>query len=109
MLKSRSLRLNLGLTAGVLILIAVPLAMLREAEFSGADNQAQDAITALHPNYKPWTQPIFKPASSVESLLFAAQAAFGAGMIGYVMGWYRGRQEARTDASPSPMKNRNPN
>ncbi len=111
MLKLSLTKLNLSLMAGVLLLVFVPTVMLRNAEFRGADNQAQDAITVLHPNYKPWTQPIFKPASSVESLLFAAQAALGAGVIGYVMGWYRGRQKnhpAPSDLAPSSQEQSQP-
>jgi cobalt/nickel transport protein len=43
------------------------------------------------------------PGGEVESLLFAVQAAAGAGMIGYVVGLYKGRSEL------SKNKNENSN
>lgn len=107
--KSGLFYLNLALLAGVILLAAVPLLTLREAEFSGADTQAETVITAIKPDYEPWAKPLFSPNSGeIESLLFAAQAGVGAGIIGYVIGWYRGRKETRMDASPSPVKNKNP-
>jgi len=55
--------------------------------FAGADSQAEGAIKALQPNYEPWFQPLFEPPSGeVESLLFALQAALGAGFLGYYFG-----------------------
>ncbi len=51
--------------------------------FGGADEQAQQAIGQLAPGYQPWFAPLIEPASSeIASLLFALQAAFGAGVIG---------------------------
>ena len=41
----------------------------------------------LNPDYEPWFEPILEPASGeVESLLFALQAAIGAGVVGFVLG-----------------------
>jgi cobalt transport protein len=55
--------------------------------FGGADEQAQQAIGQLAPGYQPWFAPLIEPASSeIASLLFALQAAFGAGVIGYWLG-----------------------
>ena len=37
-------------------------------------------ITQAHPNYKPWFRSIWQPpGGEIESLLFALQAALGAG------------------------------
>ena len=48
---------------------------------------AEELITETHPDYEPWFSPIFEPASGeIESLLFALQAALGAGVIGFVLG-----------------------
>jgi cobalt/nickel transport protein len=35
------------------------------------------------------------PSGEVESLLFVSQAAMGAGVIGYVIGLYKGRQQGK--------------
>ncbi|MBF2067563.1 MAG: energy-coupling factor ABC transporter substrate-binding protein [Calothrix sp. C42_A2020_038] len=85
---------NWLLFSGVVILAVAPLLFVRGGEFSGADEQAEQAITELQPQYKPWFQPIVElPSGEVESLLFAVQAAGGAGVIGYVIGLYKGRSE----------------
>ncbi|MBD2463691.1 energy-coupling factor ABC transporter substrate-binding protein [Oscillatoria sp. FACHB-1407] len=84
---------NWLLVAGVLALAIAPLILVRGADFSGADGEAEVLIQETNPNYQPWVNPLFEPASSeVESLLFAVQAALGAGVIGYVIGLHRGRQ-----------------
>lgn len=55
--------------------------------FRGADEKAQQAIGDIAPGYKPWFAPLMEPASAeIASLLFALQAAIGAGFIGYWLG-----------------------
>jgi cobalt/nickel transport protein len=71
----------------VLILAIVPLWLCRDAEFGGADGQAEELIYELDESYTPIFEPIFEPASGeIESLLFALQAAIGAGVIGFCIG-----------------------
>ena len=78
---------NLILVVLVVILAAVPLWLCRGAEFGGADGMAEELITETNPDYEPWFQPILEPASGeIESLLFALQAAIGAGIVGFVLG-----------------------
>lgn len=94
MLKPPLSRLNLALIIGVCLLAAIPLLTLKEAEFAGADAQAEELITEINPDYEPWHNPVYEPASGeIESLLFSLQAGIGAGIIGYVIGWYRGKQQ----------------
>lgn len=86
---------NWLLLLGVVLLAVVPLWMQRGAEFSGSDGEAEAAIQAVQPDYQPWLEPLLTPASGeIESLLFALQAALGAGTIGFVVGLYRGRSES---------------
>jgi cobalt/nickel transport protein len=83
---------NWLLLLGVAILTVVPLAVVKNSEFGGADGKAQEAIQEVQPDYKPWFEPLVQPpGKETESLLFAVQAAVGAGAIGYVIGLYRGR------------------
>ncbi|MBE3588322.1 MAG: energy-coupling factor ABC transporter substrate-binding protein [Thermoanaerobacteraceae bacterium] len=85
---------NLLLILLVVALAAFPLVMNRGAEFSGADGQAEEVINELHPGYQPWFSSLWEPPSSeIESLLFALQAALGAGFIGYYLGYHRGRKK----------------
>ncbi|MBD1939772.1 energy-coupling factor ABC transporter substrate-binding protein [Microcoleus sp. FACHB-68] len=83
---------NWLLILGVVFLAAMPLILVKNSEFGGADGQAEEAIQEVQPDYKPWFEPVVElPGGEVESLLFAVQAAAGAGVIGYVIGLYRGR------------------
>ncbi len=83
------------LIAMVVGLIAFPLAFKSGAEFGGADNAATRTIVEIDPGATPWFQPIWTPPGpEVESLLFALQAALGAGFIGYFFGLKRGARRA---------------
>ena len=87
---------NLILLVLVVALLVVPLMMIKKSApgpdgkeveiFQGADNQARDLIGKIAPGYQPWFEPLMEPPSGeIGSLLFALQAALGAGFIGY---WY---------------------
>jgi len=86
--------MNLLLLLGVVVLAIAPLLIVQDSEFGGADGVAEEAITEIAPTYEPWFQPLLEPpGGETESLLFAVQAAAGAGLIGYAVGLYRGRLE----------------
>jgi cobalt/nickel transport protein len=94
-MRQSSTRQNWFLAISVILLAVAPLVFVK-GEFGGADGQAQKAIEQSHPTYKPWFKPMFEPASSeVASLLFASQAALGAGVLGYVIGLYKGRSQGK--------------
>jgi len=63
------------------------------AEYGGADDKPEGVIEEITGgNYKPIAEPIWEPPSGeIESLLFGLQAAFGAGIIGYFLGYYRAK------------------
>jgi len=64
-------------------------------EWSGADDIAEKAISKIDSNYEPWFSPVWEPPSGeIESLLFSLQAAIGAAIIGYFLGYYRGKAHA---------------
>ncbi|SUH96219.1 cobalt transport protein CbiN [Salmonella enterica subsp. enterica serovar Typhimurium] len=47
----------------------------------------------LPPQYKPWFQPLYEPASGeIESLLFTLQGSLGAAVIFYILGYCKGKQ-----------------
>ncbi len=86
---------NLLILAAVVLLTVLPLWLVpylgiggADGErFGGADDKAQQAIAAVAPGYQRWFEPLLEPASSeIASLLFALQAALGAGVIGYWLG-----------------------
>ena len=98
--------INLILLAAVVLLAALPLWLVQkpapaadgtQAEiFTGSDDQAKSAISEIAPDYRPWFEPLMEPASGeIASLLFALQAAVGAGFIGYYLGVSRTREKMR--------------
>ena len=97
---------NWLLLIAVVLLAALPLWLIerpaadadgKPAEiFAGADNRAKDLIGEIAPAYQPWFKPILEPASGeISSLLFALQAALGAGFIGYYLGVSVTREKMR--------------
>ncbi|MEH2137396.1 energy-coupling factor ABC transporter substrate-binding protein [Nostoc sp.] len=89
---------NWLLVVAVLALAVAPLIFVRGGEFAGSDDKAEKAITEIQPRYKPWFKSFFEPASGeIESLLFATQAALGAGVVGYAIGLYKGRSQQKRE------------
>ncbi|XES75963.1 MAG: energy-coupling factor ABC transporter substrate-binding protein [Candidatus Bathyarchaeia archaeon] len=87
----------IGLIAVLVILFVTPLFLLPSAEYGGADGAAEEAISET--GYEPWFTPIWEPPSGeIESLLFALQAALGALVIGYYVGYEKGKRAKKKDA-----------
>lgn len=83
----------------VAVIVIFPLAIYNgqgedEGFFGGADGAAGEVIEET--GYEPWFSSIWEPPSSeIESLLFAVQAAIGALIIGYVLGYWNAQAKAR--------------
>ena len=92
----------------VAIIAIIPLTMYSglgedEGFFGGADGAAGEAIEET--GYEPWFESFWEPPSGeIESLLFALQAAIGAIIIGYVLGYYNGRAKERRIIEREPKK-----
>ncbi len=87
-MKQKSLwKKNFILIVAVIVLAVVPLYIAKDAEFGGADGEAMDAVAEVNSTYESWAEPLLEPKSGeIESLLFATQAALGAGIVGFVFG-----------------------
>lgn len=96
---------NLILLIAVVLLAIFPLWLVQKPApdadgkpveiFAGADDKAKDLIGEISPDYQQWFEPLVEPASGeIASLLFALQAAIGAGFIGYYLGVSVGREKA---------------
>ncbi|MBT2366107.1 energy-coupling factor ABC transporter substrate-binding protein [Streptomyces sp. ISL-10] len=101
---SRNARINTLLLLAVAALAVLPLVLglgdHKEEPFTGADAQAETAITELEPDYEPWFSPLYEPPSGeIESALFALQAAIGAGVLAYYFGLRRGRRQGEERAA----------
>lgn len=87
---------NLFIILFIIILAVSPLFLQKSAKFNGADGEAQETIAQINSSYKPWFNNIWTPPSKeIESLLFALQAAIGAGFIGYFIGYTRGKSKLK--------------
>lgn len=99
---------NLLLIIAVVLLTALPLWLVStpapDAEgqvaelFTGADDKARNLVSEIAPDYLPWFKPLLEPASSeIASLLFALQAALGAGFLGFYLGAALTREKMRRE------------
>lgn len=100
---SRNAKINALLLFVVAALAVLPLALglgdHKEEPFTGADSEAETAITEIRPDYEPWFSPLYEPPSGeIESALFALQAALGAGVLAYYFGLHRGRRQGELRA-----------
>lgn len=78
---------NIGLILLCVVIVVGSLMIGKNGEFGGADDQIEEKIAEINGDYEPWAEPLWEPPSGeIESLLFATQAALGAGFIGYYIG-----------------------
>ncbi|MFR0019138.1 MULTISPECIES: energy-coupling factor ABC transporter substrate-binding protein [Paraclostridium] len=92
--KAKTRNKNILLLILTVILIITPLILNSTAEYGGADGEAESLISEINPNYKPWFNSLYEPPSGeIESLLFSTQAAIGAGIIGYFLGYKKGKKD----------------
>jgi ABC-type cobalt transport system, periplasmic component len=79
------------------LIVVIPLLIIRDSEFGGADDRAEQLITEINPHYEPWTNSVLEPpGGETESLLFCLQAAIGAGGIGLCFGYLIARKKFKT-------------
>ena len=90
-----------GILVAVLLLLcvaiaAIPLLTIHDSEFGGADGQAEEAIAEIDPDYEPWAESVLEPpGGETESLLFALEAAVGAGIVCFGLGYLVARKKYR--------------
>jgi cobalt/nickel transport protein len=78
----------------LVLIVIVPLMTLKNAEFGGADGEAEGVIEEVAPDYEPWFESVIElPSGEVESLLFCLQAALGSGIVCYGIGYLVARSK----------------
>ncbi|KNY28017.1 energy-coupling factor ABC transporter substrate-binding protein [Pseudobacteroides cellulosolvens] len=83
---------NIILLLLVAVITLVPFVLQKHGDFLGTDDKAEKTITEIKPDYNPWFESVWTPPSGeIESLLFALQAGVGCLIIGYYIGYVRGR------------------
>lgn len=76
------------------VIAVIPLVLIKDSEFGGSDGAAEEAITQIDKDYEPWFESILEPpGGETESLLFSLQAAIGAGIFAYGMGYLVARKK----------------
>jgi cobalt/nickel transport protein len=87
----------------IVLLSAIPLIIVQDSEFGGADGLGADTVSEIAPDYNSeWITNVWSPpGGETESALFALQAAFGGILIGYFLGYLRGKKKG-AENSPSP-------
>lgn len=91
-------RRNGGLLLVAVLVVAASLwigSQRQGVEFAGTDGQAMMTIATIQPDYRPWFGFIWEPPPEIASGLFALQAALGAGILGYYLGFKRGQAQGR--------------
>ena len=97
---NKSFAVRIILLAAVISITALPLVLLRNAKFDGADSKASEIILENNMQYRPWNEPLWVPPSKeIETLIFSLQAAIGAGIVCYILGFLHGkyRKEKSSD------------
>ncbi|WP_409968881.1 energy-coupling factor ABC transporter substrate-binding protein [Bengtsoniella intestinalis] len=76
------------------VIAIVPLLLITDSEFGGADGQAEEVIMEINADYEPWFESIIElPGGETESLLFCLQAALGGMVFGGGFGYFVGRKQ----------------
>ena len=92
---------NLALLLLAAVIAVVPLLLVKDSEFAGADTAAMEAVGEIHEGFEPWFRPIWEPpGTETESFLFALQAALGSGVIFYCLGYWKGRNDTTKNEKP---------
>jgi len=96
--QSQSKRYSAGVyiigIAAIILLAVIPLFIITDSEFGGADGLGAETVATLAPDYDSgWISNIWEPpGGETESALFALQAAIGGILIGYFFGYLRGKK-----------------
>lgn len=81
------------------LIAAVPLVVLRDAEFGGSDDAGSVMVEEIQGEYTPWATPVLENAlggelpGEVESLIFCVQTGIGVGVIAFFMGRFVERKK----------------
>lgn len=77
-----------------LLIAVIPLMVIKDSEFGGADGAAEEIVAEINPDYEVWAESILEPpGGETESLLFCLQAALGAGILGFGIGTLKERSK----------------
>lgn len=90
----------IGLLLVVLVIVAIPLFMLKGAEFTGSDDAGSVVVSEVTGSeYVPWATPVMETLiggplpSEMQSLFFCVQTGIGVGIFAFLMGRFVERKK----------------
>ena len=85
---------SLIIILGIVLILVLPITLLPNSPFGGADDQAISMIKQLDKGYLPWFEGVkIVESSELTSSLFALQAAIGSAVIAYYIGYTKGKKQ----------------
>lgn len=95
-----SLKGNRNVVFAAIVIIVISAAVVFNAAIGllGTDNQGQELIQRIDPNYQPWFSSFYEPSEGLEMALFAVQALIGLSVLVYFI-WYLRKKRSESDNS----------
>ena len=88
---------NVALLLLAVVIALIPVLIYSNEEFAGTDDQAGSIITEIAEDYTPWFSSLIQLHSKgIENLLFTVQASLGALLLGFGLGYYKGRGKGKS-------------
>ena len=100
---TKNTRIVVLLLAIAVLIAAIPLFALKNAEFGGSDDAGSVMIEEIEGDYAPWFTPVLETAiggelpGEVESLIFCIQTGIGVGITAFFMGRFVERKKWQKD------------
>ena len=83
----------------VVLIAAIPLFILKGAEFGGSDDAGSQVVESIEKDFGPWFSPVLESMlggelpGEVESLIFCIQTGIGVGIIAFLLGRFVERKK----------------
>ncbi len=96
---SKNTKIVIVLLVICILLAAIPVLVLRDAQFGGSDDAGSQMIEEIDEDYVPWFTPVLENfiggelPGEVESLFFCIQTGIGVGIIAFFMGRFVERKK----------------
>lgn len=97
---SKNTKIVVVLLIVAVLIAAVPLFALKNADFGGSDDAGSQMISEIQgEEYEPWFTPVLENIlggelpGEVESMVFCVQTGIGVGIVAFVLGRYVERKK----------------
>ena len=91
-MSKKTILVNVGLLLIAAVIVVAPLVIVKDSEFEGADGKVAELVEEANEDFEPWAASFWEPpGGETESMFFAIQAALGARVIWYCIGYLKGK------------------